>query len=520
MEFLINVSPRDYQKKILENCVEKNCLVVLPTGLGKTLIALMLSIDRLKKFPGQKVLFLAPTKPLAEQHLNYFKKHLPELFAEMEIFTGNVPPNERRKKWQTSEIIFSTPQCIANDLKNFLYDLSEVCLLIEDEAHKCLKSYDYTYVVKQYKEQAKNQRILGLTASPGSEKSKIMEICRNLSIEKVELRTRDSDDVKNYLQELEFRKIFIDFPSDFDEMRNNLRKILNKYIEELRSRKLLHARPTKTELINLQKKIGFYLSNGTKNFNYMLGASTCAQAIKIQHALELLETQTLQGFNNYLKDLTNEASKQKSKGVVKLAAKPEFIFTLHKSNELLKKNLEHPKIEKIIEIIKTEKSENPESKIIIFTQFRETAQAISKEINKNSIKSKIFVGQAKKSGNGESTGLSQKEQKEIIQEFGRGEIEVLCATCIGEEGLDIPEVSSVIFYETIPSAIRSIQRAGRTARLNKGKLIILLTKDTKDEINYYVSKNRERKMYSAIDSIEKDFMNRKQKTIQNYGNGN
>ena len=254
MEFLKGISPREYQEKIFDICKEKNCLVVLPTGLGKTLIALMLSIERLKNFPGEKILFLAPTKPLVEQHLNYFKKHLPELFADMQLFTGQITPEKRKKIWQTAEIIFSTPQCIANDLKNGLYDLKEVCLLIEDEAHKCLKNYDYNYVAREYSKQGINQRIVGLTASPGSEESKIKDICKNLSIEAVELRTRESDDVKDYLQELKFEKIMLDFPKEFEEMRNSLRKILEAYINELKSRKLLYARPTKTELIKLQKK--------------------------------------------------------------------------------------------------------------------------------------------------------------------------------------------------------------------------------------------------------------------------
>ena len=81
MKFLQGITPRDYQKNIFNTCKEKNCLVVLPTGLGKTLIALMLTIQRMTEFPGEKVLFLAPTRPLAEQHLNSFKKNLPELFA-------------------------------------------------------------------------------------------------------------------------------------------------------------------------------------------------------------------------------------------------------------------------------------------------------------------------------------------------------------------------------------------------------------------------------------------------------
>ncbi len=517
MEFLKNISPREYQKKIFQTCIEKNCLVVLPTGLGKTLIALMLTIERMKKFPGEKVVFLAPTKPLAEQHLNTFKKHLPELFADMQLFTGKVKPEKRKKIWQTADIIFSTPQCVANDIKKGLYDLSYVCLLIEDEAHRCVKNYDYTFIAKNYMKNSLHPRILGLTASPGSEKNKIENICKNLFIEEVELRTRNSEDVKPFLQELEFEKKLIEFPSEFEEIRQVLLKLFNEYVEELRKRKVLFKPATKTNLIELQKQISSTIARGNKNYNYLLGASACAQAIKIQHALELLETQTLQSFNKYLKKLFKEASNKKSRGVVKLVSKPEFNFIYSFSNELLIKNQEHPKISEILKIIKKLRNSLPleKIKIIIFTQFRDTALEICKRINELKeelqIKSKIFVGQAKKS----QTGLSQKQQKKIIQEFSDGKINVLCATCIAEEGLDIPEVNLVIFYEPIPSAIRTIQRAGRTARLKKGKLIVLITKKTRDEAFYYVSRSREKKMHKIIHKIKKQLNSSSPKNSEN-----
>src|SRR3989339_169245 len=370
-EFLKNITPREYQQKIFETCINKNCLVVLPTGLGKTLIALMLTIKRMQEYPGKKVVFLAPTKPLAEQH-----------------------------------IIFSTPQCVANDLRKELYSLKDVCLLIEDEAHRCVKNYDYNYIAKRYITQADNPRIMGLTASPGNEASKIKEICKNLSIEEVELRTRDSPDVKKYLQ-----------------------------------------------------------------------------------------------------TLFNQAAKKQSKGVVKLVANPEFNFIFMQSNELLAKKQEHPKLKELEEIIKKEN----QKRIIIFTQFRDTATIISEKLNKiEGIKSKIFVGQAKKEG----TGLSQKDQKKIIEDFSAGEINVLVATSIAEEGLDIPEVNAVIFYEPIPSAIRAIQRAGRTARLKKGKLIMLITKGTRDESFYYVSKAREKQMHSAIETVKQGLTNNIKEEVQ------
>jgi Fanconi anemia group M protein len=504
MDFLNNLEPREYQNEILKTCINKNCLVVLPTGLGKTLIALMLTIERMKAFPGEKVLFLAPTKPLAEQHLKYFSKNLPELFGDMQLFTGSVNAENRKKIWQTADIIFSTPQCVANDLKKRMYDLKDVCLLIEDEAHRCIKNYDYNYIAQEYRKQSLHPRLMGLTASPGSEKSKIKEICKNLFIEEVELRGRESSGVKEYLQELEFEKIMLDFPPEFEDMRKVLLKLFNEYVEELRTRKVLFGPASKTDLIMLQKKISSTISRNFSNFNYMLGASACAQAIKLQHALELLETQTLEGFNKYMKGLYEQASKKQSKGVIKLVARPEFNFVFMQSSELLSKNVEHPKMQKLIDIITHEKEKNNKLKMIIFTQFRETASNISKRINEiQGIKSKIFIGQAKKEGE----GLNQKQQKKIIEEFSRGEIDVLCATCIAEEGLDIPEVNIVVFYEPIPSAIRMIQRAGRTARLMKGKLIMLITKKTRDEAFFYVSKSREKKMKTAIESIKEDMNN-------------
>src|SRR3989339_591499 len=424
-EFLKDITPREYQQKIFETCINKNCLVVLPTGLGKTLIALMLTIKRMQEYPGKKVVFLAPTKPLAEQHIISFKKYLPELFADMQLFTGAINSIERKKIWQTADIIFSTPQCVANDLRKELYSLKDVCL----------------------------------------------------SIEEVELRTRDSPDVKKYLQELEFEKIMVEFPIEFQEMKHVLLKLYDRYVEELRYRKVL------------------------------FGASACAQAIKLQHALELLETQTLESFNKYLKTLFNQAAKKQNKGVVKLVANPEFNFIFMQSNELLAKKQEHPKLKELEEIIKKEN----QKRIIIFTQFRDTATIISEKLNKiEGIKSKIFVGQAKKEG----TGLSQKDQKKIIEDFSAGEINVLVATSIAEEGLDIPEVNAVIFYEPIPSAIRAIQRAGRTARLKKGKLIMLITKGTRDESFYYVSKAREKQMHSAIETVKQGLTNNIKEEVQ------
>lgn len=493
------LDPRQYQKEIVKTAIEKNTLVVLPTGLGKTMIALMLAMHKIKQHPMSKVLFLAPTKPLVEQHFESFKKQLPDLFAELSLFTGDVPAKERKKAWQTTEIIFSTPQCIANDLGKALYDAKDVSLLIIDEAHRCLKNYDYTNVARMYKQQSRFPHILGLTASPGTDADVIKQICNHLNIEEIELRTRDSPDVKPYLQELEFTKVEVPFPKEFVELRVLLQRLYDARVEALKNRNLLFGPANKITLLKLQASLAARAS--PQNFNALQGMSLCAQAIKISHALELLETQTLSGLDVYLQGLVKQAQEKKSKGVQTLVNSQDFQALLVSLKQLRDEKIEHPKIEELAVLVETEFQQKEKSKVIIFTQFRETASTIVKRLSLvDKVKAEMFVGQAKKG----DTGLSQKKQREIVDKFRSGEVNVLVATSIGEEGLDIPEVGAVVFYEPIPSAIRTIQRTGRTARLAPGKLFILIAKDTRDVTHHYAAAAREKKMHKVIHTIKEE----------------
>ncbi len=499
------IIPRDYQKDIFESVKDKSSLVVLPTGTGKTLIAMMLSDYKFKKYPLKKVLILAPTRPLVEQHLNSFLNFFPEGWADMQLFTGKTNAENRKKIWRTAEFIFSTPQCISNDISKELYDLKDVSLLVIDEAHRCLKNYSYNKIAIRYKMQNENGQILALTASPGGDKKTIEEVCNNMSVENVEIRTRNSEDVKPYLQDLEFEKIFVDFPNEFLEIKVLLDEIYNDKIRELKDRKFLFGYANRVMILKIQSRLMSDLKK-SKDGNKMIGVSLCAQALKISHAIELLETQTIGSFVEYLRELFKQSSEKMSRGVLKITG--DFRFT--KAYSLaLSLGKEHPKLYELGRIIKEMLEKNPNSKIIVFAQFRETINKIKDYLNSlNNVKVGVFVGQAiKENTRGIKTGLKQKEQKEMVLNFKEGVINTLLATSIAEEGLDIPEVSLVVFYEPVPSAIRKIQRAGRTARLSPGKLKVLITRGTRDEIYYYSSYNKEKKMHSVIDEIKKNGLN-------------
>ena len=113
---LKDFKPRLYQETILSNAVNNNALVVLPTGMGKTAVSMMLAVQRFKQYPNSKVLVLAPTRPLVEQHIETFKKYLDLKEEDFAVFTGFVKPEKRAELWKNTKIIFSTPQGLENDI--------------------------------------------------------------------------------------------------------------------------------------------------------------------------------------------------------------------------------------------------------------------------------------------------------------------------------------------------------------------------------------------------------------------
>ena len=187
---LRDFTPRLYQQTILGTAAHKNTLVVLPTGLGKTAIAFLLAAQRLHQYPQSKILLLSPTKPLCEQHVQTFQKHLALPPEKIVLFTGNVAPEKRAQLWKEAQIIISTPQGLENDVINRRVRLEEVSLLAFDEAHHALGDYAYVWLAQQYEQTSRQARILALTASPGSDMETVQQVCQNLYIERVEVEEK------------------------------------------------------------------------------------------------------------------------------------------------------------------------------------------------------------------------------------------------------------------------------------------------------------------------------------------
>jgi len=501
---------REYQKMIANSAMTKNTMVILPTALGKTIISLLVCINTLYNNREKRILILAPTRPLVNQHRNSFVSCIKLLDDQIAMVTGKIPPHVRTIVWNKKAIrlVFSTPELVKNDIIEKRLSLKDFFLIVFDEAHRAVKDYAYTFIAEQYMQHCTHPLILGLTASPGSEKNKIQEICNNLFIEHLEYKTEEDADVKRYINLIDVKWKWFDLPSEYHYVKSILKTMLEEKLDWLVTRKIIKKNSRwifKRDLISLGEQLRFSLNVRLEEERPSLYFALMQQsiALSLMHCIELIESQGFYSLWTFLNRTQLEESRSH-----KLLLNDHRIKEVKGLIEQLK--IEHPKIEYLIKILKerfdsqfnlngnsnlTYSASGKKSRVLVFTQYRDTALHIVELLNKSKIKASRFVGQSEKQGD---PGMKQEEQNSILEYFKEGDFNVLVATSIAEEGLDIPEVDLVVFYEPVPTEIRHIQRRGRTGRKNIGSVIILAAKDTIDQRYLDVSRKKIQKMKSVL----------------------
>ncbi|MGV8110710.1 DEAD/DEAH box helicase [Methanospirillum sp.] len=491
---------RTYQFSISMNALEGNTLVVIPTGLGKTAIALIVAASRLYQ-NGGKVLMMAPTKPLVEQHLRYFQTHLAipgDDNTKFAMFTGEASPDKRTQEWMAASVILATPQVIKNDIITGRYDLSDVSLLIVDEGHRAVGNYAYVFLADRYIQTAKEPLILAMTASPGGNKEKIADIVENLHIKSIETRTENDPDVKPYVHEKEVEIIHVDLPAELKIALEDLKAFVRDRLNQLKQAGFPVIDQSSLSMKALQEISAIIQQRiAERDASGFAAASIHAELMKLRHAIGLAESQGCMVLKAYLNKLLAEGNAPGgSKASKRIAYDPRFMRLLNRSIEW--KEECHPKLLILPDLVQSILEESPETRIIIFATYRDTVKMIVDTLQATGISAERFVGKANKD---QEKGLSQKRQIATISRFREGEFSVLVATSVGEEGLDIPSTDVVIFYEPVPSEIRSIQRKGRTGRHSTGRIIVLVTRKTADETFQIVSRRREKAMATGMKNI-------------------
>ena len=492
------VEARAYQLEAVDEALTGSMLLVLPTAAGKTAVAWMLIAEMLGKNEGW-ILFVAPTNPLVDQHIRNLEKVIKNIEdINLISMTGSTPPEKRKDLWNSARIIVATPQVVRNDVLSGTLCLENCTLLVLDEAHHSTGKHAMAQTAELYNSKSKKPLLLGMTASPGSKTEMVAEICERLKIERIHMRTAREPMIEKYLAGLEIQEIVVNVPEKIRELVTPLELWING-------------------IVNRERRLGKYVRPGNPSFGGLKEAMARAQhaislgdasayssvsqiatAMTLNHLINHLLTQGIAAAREFLEN-SSDIKNETSKSLQNFHRDPRIIEL---KNVLKDMDEIHTKVGTVRRLIRHRLRRDPQSKVIVFASYRNTVDSLDSALEDlQDVKSVKVVGQSERSG---KKGLRPKQQIEILNKFREGKYNVLVATSVAEEGLDIPSADLVIFYEPVGSEIRTIQRRGRTGRHREGEVMVLVAEGTRDENAKISAERKEENMQRAVQRIRRN----------------
>ncbi|KAL7946433.1 P-loop containing nucleoside triphosphate hydrolase protein [Trichoderma barbatum] len=502
-----NLGPtRDYQFSIVKNSLFNNTLVALPTGLGKTFIAATVMLNFYRWTKSAKIVFVAPTKPLVTQQIDacYTIAGIPR--SETTLLTGDIAPALRSDEWEKRRVFFMTPQTLLNDLSHGYADPKSIALVVIDEAHRAVGEYAYAKATKLIRRFSNNFRVLALTATPGSKVETVQEVIDNLGISHCEIRTEESLDIRQYVHQRNIDQIVLDPSDEINLIGELFTEALKPLTEKLSSQNIWYGRNpmalTTYGLIQAQKE--WFATRGNRanqGVQFMMRA-IFSVLTSLAHSIKLLQFHGIKPFYDNMVDFRSEQEGKGEKGSKyrrQIIDSTSFQEMMDKIAGWLKLDgfVGHPKLTALADCVLNHFMDNGEgTRVIVFSEYRDSAEEIVRMFNTHRplIKATVFVGQA---DGKRGEGMKQKQQIDTIEKFKNGAYNVLVATSIGEEGLDIGQVDLIVCYDSSASPIRMLQRMGRTGRKRAGNIALLLMRG-KEEDQFAKSKDNYEKMQKLI----------------------
>lgn len=534
---------RAYQWAIVHTALAQNTLVSLPTGLGKTLIAAVVMCNFHRWFPTAKLLFLAPTRPLVAQQLRACCETAGFSPASVDVLLDKRVAN-RPQIWENGSVFFSTPQVVLNDLQSGALDPHSIRLIVFDEAHKGSgEGYAYAKIVAFLNALNLQSafRVLALSATPGTDIESIQAVISNLNIQTTQLRLDSSPDVKPYVNSKQVVAVACEQLPSFDSITQPLFAAVKPTLDACFAQGI-YPSPDPNRIshyVAMQKGKEVLRSQSSMRF---LQNSRLQLLAVVGRLLQRLRIYGLIAFADMFAEKRLEfKTKWDAK---KTTSKILHSFWFHKRivelDVYLKQTLEtnagsplglwcHSKFHFMVLELKRFFSQNPQSKCILFVDLRDVALTIVREIESAAsyLNPHIFIGQSGERTRFDETdylkknlskkkqkelnllsqeeskatsvvpdnsriessvlahknGLKQSSQSQVLAEFKSGTYNILVATSIGEEGLDIGEVDLIINFDSKSSVIKNLQRMGRTGRKRQGRVVSLFSGNEEDKFN-------------------------------------
>ena len=471
---------RDYQVAMAESAIFENTLVSLPTGLGKTMIAAVVMYNYYRWFPTGKVVFCAPTLPLVNQQVKaiYDIVGIPQ--KDIAVMTGKINATDREVLWNEKRVFFCTPQTVQNDLKNETSNIafSDVVCLVLDEVHKASGDHAYVQVVNLLREETKAKfRLLGLSATPGTNIKTTQAVIEVLGVSKIDCRFEDDPDIKPHTHDRCDEIVIVQQTTLVTTIKGKILELMRPYLKFLQENQfLVHVGSgvTMTPFTVIQVIDDYKKKISSGNPNVHPGLYYHFRAV---HSLVVWKDSiTNYGIGDLRTKLAHFLMSRQGGAVTEMAQSvlfeemKELVFK-HTANtqgdhDAQKSLSENPKLNILLDVLSehfqrekavAEQKQNEQcangdtldskqngtsTRAIVFSQYRDSVAEIVTmlQTSRPLIRPSRFVGQGKGSKSSDTCneatlkGMNQAEQQEVIQAFRDGTFNVLVCTSIGEEG--------------------------------------------------------------------------------------
>lgn len=436
------------------------------------------------------MIFLAPTRPLVTQQVvacsEIMGSGLPE--SDVAQLEGSVSVESRESLWRTKRVFFCTPQVVENDIRSGICPATDIVCVVVDEAHRAASSnYAYARVIHMLDERRGSVRVVGLSATPGTDRRSIQNVIRNLKICRVEYRGEESSDIAEYVHEKDVEVIQCGNGMNDDSTCSSSEFMLSSERLERYLMELLQL------MGNVLQQNSLLVSSNPSYINAFVlneAEATCADdrnhipsRVDANHALSLAKflvegKRLLAAYGSgklltHLKTLPRASSNMD----VMLREHPSYTAMMellllrdksgtseqaHKGGSQNRGGVSirarAAKIAMLKKILQEHFDKQCSSRVIIFVNLRATVMEIVIELSHCvGIRANQFIGQGNSTSTGSVRGQSQAEQQAVVQAFNKGQFNVLVATSIAEEGLDIAEVDLIVSFDVVTSPVRMLQ---------------------------------------------------------------
>ncbi|WVR08777.1 hypothetical protein IAU60_005835 [Kwoniella sp. DSM 27419] len=520
-----NRSKRGYQFEIVKQCFTNNCLVALPTGLGKTFVAGVVMLNFYRWFPTGKIVFLAPTRPLVNQQIEACQLSCGIPSKDAAVMTGqSVTAKERARLWEDRRVFYCTPQTLDNDLKRGAVDPRDIVLAVFDEAHKASGSYAYTTILAYITAHHPYFRVLALTATPGADVPRVQAVVDALHISRIEIREAEAPEIRKYMNEKHTEKHVVPMSDVIADFRDRWAALMRPNVQKLVDKDILNDRDLDTKRLRpfrLTAKRMEIARDRTSGLRWAIGSLTALE--KMSRAMGYLLEFSIGMFHTTLVEIAGGTNASGKKSTTKGSANSirnntEFqrllrdvevelnMIRIGKDGRSLADK--HPKMQQTLDLLlahfaQAEEEEETlgqknDTRAMVFCSFRGCVLEVVDMLNQHPglLRATKFVGQSQGKAE-EDKGFKQKDQKKTINDFKDGKFNVLVSTSIGEEGLDIGEVDFVVIYDMPKQSIKLLQRIGRTGRKRDGEVHVLMS-EGREDLNWDTAQQTHRDIQEEI----------------------